>query len=159
MSSLITIKLRVNGQSKTVVVSPDTPLLYILRNDLGLTSAKFGCGLGECGACTVLVNGVAARSCVTTCGAVQDYDIVTLEGLATDGNPSPVQQAFIDHQAAQCGYCLNGMIMTVHALLLRNPQPSESEIRNELRYNLCRCGTHVEILAAARAAAGLGETE
>lgn len=87
MSSLITIKLRVNGQSKTVVVSPDTPLLYILRNDLGLTSAKFGCGLGECGACTVLVNGVAARSCVTTCGAVQDYDIVTLEGLTTDGNP------------------------------------------------------------------------
>ncbi len=153
MSSLISIKLSVNGQERTVTVGPDTPLLYVLRNDLGLTSAKFGCGLGECGACTVLVNGVAARSCVTTCGAVQDYAITTLEGLAVDGQPNPVQQAFIDHQAAQCGYCLNGMIMTIQALLLRNPSPSEAEIRNELRYNLCRCGTHLEILAAARAAA------
>lgn len=153
MSSLISIKLSVNGQEKTVTVSPDTPLLYVLRNDLGLTSAKFGCGLGECGACTVLVDGVAARSCITTCGAVQGYSITTLEGLSTDGKPNPVQQAFIDHQAAQCGYCLNGMIMTVQALLLRNPHPSEEEIRNELRNNLCRCGTHIEILAAARAAA------
>ncbi|MEZ2720136.1 (2Fe-2S)-binding protein [Paenalcaligenes hominis] len=153
MSSLISMKLSVNGQEKTVTVSPDTPLLYVLRNDLGLTSAKFGCGLGECGACTVLVDGVAARSCVTTCGAVQDYSITTLEGLAVDGQPNPVQQAFIDHQAAQCGYCLNGMIMTVQALLLRNPHPSQEEIRNELRHNLCRCGTHIEILAAAHAAA------
>lgn len=153
MSSLISIKLSVNGQEKTVTVSPDTPLLYVLRNDLGLTSAKFGCGLGECGACTVLVDGVAARSCVTTSGAVKDYCITTLEGLAHNGQPNPVQQAFIDHQAAQCGYCLNGMIMTVQALLLRNPHPSEAEIRNELRNNLCRCGTHIEILAAARAAA------
>lgn len=156
MSTPVSMRLRVNNQEREVQVSPDTPLLYVLRNDLGLKSPKFGCGLGECGACTVLVNGVAARSCVTTCSAVQGYAITTLEGLATEGEPNPVQQAFIDHQAAQCGYCLNGMIMTIQALLLRNVHPTEEEIRNELRHNLCRCGTHMEILAAARAAAQVG---
>ena len=156
MSRSESLKLLVNHQVHEVDIDPDTPLLYALRNDLHLTAPKYGCGLGECGACTVLVNGVAARSCVITCKAVQDYSVVTLEGLATDGKPNKVQQAFIDHQAAQCGYCLNGMIMTIQALLLRNPSPTETEIRQELRHNLCRCGTHVEILAAARAAAQQG---
>ena len=153
MSGPVLMQLRENDQEREVQVSPDTPLLYVLRNDLGFKSPKFGCGLGECGACTVLVNGVAARSCVVTCAAVEGYAITTLEGLAKEGEPNKVQQAFIDHQAAQCGYCMNGMIMTVQALLLRNAHPTEEEIRNELSHNLCRCGTHMEILAAARAAA------
>lgn len=152
MSKPVSLQLMVNHQLHTLEVEPDTPLLYVLRNDLALTGPKFGCGLGQCGACTVLVNGVAARSCITTCGTVKDYSITTLEGLSTDGKPNTVQQAFIDHQAAQCGYCLNGMIMTIQALLLRNPTPTEEQIRQELRYNLCRCGAHLEILAAALAA-------
>lgn len=152
MSKSVSLQLMVNHQLHTVQVEPDTPLLYVLRNDLALTGPKFGCGLGQCGACTVLINGVAARSCLTTCASVKDYSITTLEGLSTDDKPNPVQQAFIDHQAAQCGYCLNGMIMTIQALLLRNPTPTEEQIRQELRYNLCRCGTHLEIMAAAQAA-------
>ena len=145
--------LSVNEQRHEVSVEPDTPLLYVLRNDLCLNGPKFGCGLGECGACTVLVDGVAARSCVVPVSIVENRKIMTLEGLCRDGKPNAVQQAFIDHQAAQCGYCLNGMIMTVQALLNRNPHPTEAQIRNELRHNLCRCGTHVEIMAAASAAA------
>ncbi len=147
------LTLHVNQQTHTVAVSPETPLLYVLRNDLGLNGPKFGCGLGECGACTVLVDGVAARSCVLPVQAVQGHEVTTLEGLGTPDAPGPVQQAFIDQQAAQCGYCLNGMIMTMQALLNRNPHPTEEQIRRELKYNLCRCGTHVEILAAARQAA------
>lgn len=146
-------ELSVNGQSHQIEADADTPLLYILRNDLGLNGPKFGCGLGECGACTVLIDGVAARSCVLPLRSVTGHDITTLEGLGTAESPGHVQQAFIDQQAAQCGYCLNGMIMTVQALLNRNPHPTEQQIRQELKYNLCRCGTHVEIIAAARQAA------
>ncbi|ASR91535.1 Nicotinate dehydrogenase subunit A [Alcaligenes faecalis] len=141
--------MRVNQETHIIEVEPDTPLLYVLRNDLELNGPKFGCGLGECGACTVLVDGVAARSCVVPVSLVENRQITTLEGLAQDGQPNDVQQAFIDCQAAQCGYCLNGMVMTVQALLERHPQATEEEIRDELRYNLCRCGTHVEIMQAA----------
>lgn len=141
--------LRVNQETHIIEVEPDTPLLYVLRNDLELNGPKFGCGLGECGACTVLVDGVAARSCVVPVSLVENRQITTLEGLARNGQPNDVQQAFIDCQAAQCGYCLNGMVMTVQALLERNPQATEEQIRDELRYNLCRCGTHVEIVQAA----------
>lgn len=144
--------LSVNNQSHTVSVEPDSPLLYVLRNDLALNGPKFGCGLGECGACTVLVDGVAARACVIPVSVIEEREVTTLEGLSENGRPNAVAQAFIDNQAAQCGYCLNGMIMTVQALLNRNPQASEGQIRNELRHNLCRCGTHVEIMAAAIAA-------
>jgi nicotinate dehydrogenase subunit A len=135
-------------------VPHETPLLYVLRNDLALNGPKFGCGLGECGACTVIIDGVAARSCVVPVSIAQGRAIVTLEGLGSSRAPHPVQQAFIDEQAAQCGYCLNGMIMTAKALLDRTPCPSEREIRDELKFNLCRCGAHVEILRAVRRAAG-----
>jgi nicotinate dehydrogenase subunit A len=145
--------LSVNNEQHNVTVESDTPLLYVLRNDLALNGPKFGCGLGECGACTVLVDGVAARACVIPVSVIENRKVTTLEGLTENGRPNKVQQAFIDNQAAQCGYCLNGMIMTVQALLNRNPNPSEAQIRNELRHNLCRCGTHVEIMAAAIAAA------
>src|SRR5690606_15481992 len=148
-----TISLDVNGKTHSIEVEADTPLLYVLRNDLQLNGPKFGCGLGECGACTVLVDGVAARSCVIPVKGLAGHKITTLEGLGTPENPSPVQQAFIDQQAAQCGYCINGMIMTLQALLNRNPHPTEQQIRNELKFNLCRCGTHVEIMAAALQAA------
>jgi nicotinate dehydrogenase subunit A len=148
------IRLSVNDAVHELDVPGDTPLLYVLRNDLALNSPKFGCGLGECGACTVIMDGVAARSCVIPVAIAQGRAIVTLEGLGTSLAPHPMQQAFIDEQAAQCGYCLNGMIMTAKALLDRNPHPSEAEIRAELRYNLCRCGTHIEILRAVMRAAG-----
>jgi nicotinate dehydrogenase subunit A len=137
-----------------VDASPDTALLYVLRNDLALNGPKYGCGLGECGTCTVLVDGVAARSCVIPIEGCVGRTIVTLEGLGTSNDPDPVQQAFIAEQAAQCGYCLNGMIMTTKALLLRNPHPSEHEAKEALRYNLCRCGAHVEIIRAVMRAAG-----
>ena len=149
------LTLTVNGQAHTLDVPPQTLLLYVLRNDLALNGPKYGCGLGECGTCTVLIDGVAARSCVVPAGIVQGRAIVTLEGLGTIAAPGPVQQAFIEAQAAQCGYCLNGMIMTAQALLTRNPRPSETEIREELRYNLCRCGAHYEIIRAVQRAAGL----
>jgi nicotinate dehydrogenase subunit A len=142
------LRLTVNGRSHDVTAAHDTPLLYVLRNDLELNSPKYGCGLGECGACTVLIDGVAARSCVIPIASCAQRNIVTLEGLGTREHPDVVQQAFIDEQAAQCGYCLNGMIMTAKALLDRNPHPSETEVREALRYNLCRCGTHVEIVRA-----------
>lgn len=143
------ISIEVNGQQVTLDIAADAPLLNVLRNDLCLNGPKFGCGLGECGACTVLVDGVAARSCVIPLAGVAGRSIVTLDGLEQDGKLDPVQQAFIDEQGAQCGYCMNGMIMTVKALLLRSPRPSEHEIRSELDFNLCRCGTHVEIMRSA----------
>jgi nicotinate dehydrogenase subunit A len=149
-----TIRLTVNGRSHDVSAAADTALLYVLRNDLELNGPKYGCGLGECGTCTVLIDGSAARSCVIPIEGCVGRDIVTLEGLGTREHPDPVQQAFITEQAAQCGYCLNGMIMTTKALLMRTPQPSETEILEALRYNLCRCGAHVEIIRAAMRAAG-----
>lgn len=148
------LSLNVNGAVHQVDVRPDAPLLYILRNDLELNGPKFGCGLGQCGACTVLIDGVAARSCLTPVGGVSNKEITTLEGLGTIDKPDNVQQAFIDEQAAQCGYCLNGMIMATRALLNRNPNPTEDEIRQELAFNLCRCGTHLEIFRAVQRAAG-----
>ncbi|MRT03343.1 (2Fe-2S)-binding protein [Ewingella americana] len=147
------MEINVNGKMLPLSnVSADTPLLYILRNDLGLNGPKYGCGLGECGACTVLIDGVAARSCSIPLSGVQGKTITTLEGLGEEGKLHPVQQGFIDEQAAQCGYCANGMIMTLVALFERNPQASEDQIKNELAYNLCRCGTHLEILRAAEKA-------
>ena len=148
------IRLNVNGRIHEVGASPDTALLHVLRNDLELNGPKYGCGLGECGTCTVLIDGVAARSCVIPIEGCAGRDVVTLEGLGSRQHPDPVQEAFITENAAQCGYCLNGMIMTTKALLLRTPSPSESEIREALRYNLCRCGAHVEIMRAAMRAAG-----
>ncbi|MEX5549215.1 (2Fe-2S)-binding protein [Pseudomonas pergaminensis] len=155
ISQHITVALEVNGQKSEVSAMADTPLLLVLRNDLELNGPKYGCGLGECGACTVIIDGVAARSCVFPLSGAAGREIVTLEGLGTRQAPHLVQQAFIDEQAAQCGYCLNGMIMTTKALLDRNPNPSEAEVRNALSGNLCRCGTHIEILRAVLRAARL----
>ena len=149
-----TIRLAVNGRVHDVVAAPDTALLYVLRNDLELNGPKYGCGLGECGTCTVLIDGTAARSCVIPIEGCVAREIVTLEGLGTRASPDPVQDAFIKEQAAQCGYCLNGMIMTTKALLIQNPHPTEAEVLEALRYNLCRCGAHVEIIRAAMRAAG-----
>ena len=149
------IRVAVNGSVHELAVPPEAPLLYVLRNDLGLNGPKYGCGLGECGACTVLLDGVAARSCVLPLRAVGARRVVTLEGLGSASALHPVQRAFIDEQAAQCGYCLNGMIMTTAALLARSPSPDEAEIRAALRYNLCRCGTHVEIVRAVKRASRL----
>jgi nicotinate dehydrogenase subunit A len=146
--------LTVNGRVHDVDAAPDTALLYVLRNDLELNGPKYGCGLGECGSCTVLIDGTAARSCVIPISGCVGRDIVTLEGLGSRDHPDPVQQAFIKEQAAQCGYCLNGMIMTTKALLNRNPHPSKTELLEALRYNLCRCGAHIEITRAAMRAAG-----
>jgi len=148
-----TIRLRVNGAEHDVAAEPDTPLMYVLRNELSLNGPKFGCGLGQCGACTVHVDGAPRRSCVTAVSAVAGKEVVTLEGLGTPERPHPVQQAFIDEQAAQCGYCINGMIMQAAALLKSNPKPSEGEIRTALAENLCRCGTHQRIVAAIKRAA------
>jgi nicotinate dehydrogenase subunit A len=147
--------LMVNGEARTVEASPETPLIYILRNDFELNGPKFGCGLGECGACAVLVDGRSVRSCTTATASVEGREITTLEGLGTAASPHPVQQAFIEKQAAQCGYCLNGMIIATTALLRQNPAPDEATIRQALARHLCRCGTHVEILAAVRRAAEL----
>jgi nicotinate dehydrogenase subunit A len=150
-----TIRLKVNGRMHEVNAAPDTALLYILRNDLELNGPKFGCGLGECGTCTVLIDGVAARSCVIPIDGCIDREILTLEGLGSRDHLDPVQDAFISEQAAQCGYCLNGMIMSTKALLIRTPHPSETEVLEALRYNLCRCGAHIEIVRAVMRAAGL----
>jgi nicotinate dehydrogenase subunit A len=154
-----TYSLTVNDETRQVVIEPNTPLLYALRNDLELNGPKFGCGLGECGACTVLIDGMAARSCVFPVKGAEGRKVTTLEGLGSREHPDPVQRAFIEEQAAQCGYCLNGMIMTTKALLMRNPNPTDQQIREALRFNLCRCGTHVEILRAARRAAELQQAE
>lgn len=150
-----TVTLIVNGRTETLAVPPDAPLLYVLRNDLGLNGPKYGCGFGECGACMVLVDGVAARACVIPAGGVQGRRLTTLEGLGTGDERHPVQQAFIDAQAAQCGYCLNGMIISTVALLERQPHPTDEQVRDALSHNLCRCGTHVEILNAVQRAAEL----
>jgi nicotinate dehydrogenase subunit A len=147
-------RLTVNGRTHDIEAAPDTALLYVLRNDLALNGPKYGCGLGECGACTVLIDGKAARSCVIPIEGCVNREITTLEGLGSRDCPDPVQQAFITEQAAQCGYCLNGMIMTTKALLTIDPHPSLQQIREALRYNLCRCGAHLEILRAAMRAAG-----
>jgi nicotinate dehydrogenase subunit A len=147
------ISLKVNGATRSVPAEPDTPLLYVLRNDLELNGAKFGCGLAQCGACTVLVDGKAVRSCVTPIESLANAEITTLEGLGTIDKPHPLQRAFIEEQAAQCGYCINGMIMTAKALLDRNPRPSETDVRQALAENLCRCGTHNRIVRAVLRAA------
>src|SRR5499427_9011183 len=139
------ISLRVNGARRSVPAEPDTPLLYVLRNDLTLNGAKFGCGLAQCGACTVLLDGKAVRSCITEIGTVGDSNITTIEGLGTIDKPHPLQRAFMIEQAAQCGYCSNGMIMSAKALLDANPHPSEHDVRESLAGNLCRCGTHNRI--------------
>jgi len=151
--------LKVNGASRTVPASPDTPLLYVLRNDLELNGAKFGCGAAQCGACTVLIDGQAVRSCVTTIGSLVNAEITTLEGLGTIEHPHALQRAYIAEQAAQCGYCINGMIMSAKALLNRNPKPTENDVRQALAANLCRCGTHNRIVRAIlRAANEMGRT-
>jgi nicotinate dehydrogenase subunit A len=149
------VNLIVNGQAHALDVPKDAPLLNILRNDLCLNGPKYGCGLGQCGACTVLIDGIEARSCVIPVGGVDGRHVVTLEGLSVQGTLHPVQQAFVECQAAQCGYCLNGMVLSTVALLRRNPQPSELQTRDALAHNLCRCGTHLEILQAVRRAATL----
>ena len=148
------IALSVNGKPVQVAVDdPDMPLLYALRNDLELHGPRFGCGLGQCGACTVLIDGEAVRSCQLPLGAVGDGRITTLEGLGTAEQPHALQKAFIDEQAVQCGYCINGMIMEAQALLDINPTPTESEVRDALNGNLCRCGTHNRIVRAVLRAA------
>jgi nicotinate dehydrogenase subunit A len=148
------IPLDVNGSSVAVTVDdPEMPLLYALRNDLGLHGPRFGCGLGQCGACTVNIDGEAVRSCITPVSDARSKKIVTLEGLGSIGRPHPLQQAFIDEQAVQCGYCINGMIMQAKPLLDRNKQPSDAEIKQALADNLCRCGTHLRIIRAIKRAA------
>jgi len=155
----VRFSLNVNDAVESVEANPETPLLYILRNDLSLNGPKYGCGLGECGACAVLVDGRAVRSCTIQLRAVGARRVTTLEGLGTPEHLHPVQAAFIDEAAAQCGYCLNGMIIATAALLNRNANPDEEAIREALRHHLCRCGTHMEILAAARRAVTYANAE
>jgi len=145
-------KLEVNGKPVTVDAEADTPLLYVLRDDLGLNAAKFGCGLGQCGACTVLVNDEPVLSCVTPLAMLEGKRVTTLEGLGTIDKPGPLQRAFIDEQAAQCGYCIPGMMMRAAALLKKTPRPTEAQIRDALFPNLCRCGTHMRIIRAVKRA-------
>lgn len=145
--------LRVNGREQEVVAEPDTPLLYILRNDLGLKGTRFGCGAGQCGACTVLFDGNAVQSCDTPLWSAVGHEVTTVEGLGSAERPHPLQRAFIDEQAAQCGYCIDGIIMSAAALLAKNPQPTRQEIAAALERNLCRCGTHVRVLRAIERAA------
>jgi len=153
------VTLKVNGASRTVPAEPDTPLLYVLRNDFALNGAKFGCGLAQCGACTVLVDGKPVRSCITAAGAVGNAEVTTLEGLGTPDKPHPLQKAFIDEQAAQCGYCVAGMIMSAKELLDRNPKATEAQVKEALAGNLCRCGTHNRIVSAVmRAGREMGRT-
>jgi nicotinate dehydrogenase subunit A len=146
------IELTVNGTPHRIDIDPATPLLYVLRDELHLNGAKFGCGLGQCGACTVMAEGEAIYSCLTPMAALQGRKITTVEGLGTVESPGPLQRAFIAEQAAQCGYCIAGMIMRAQALLQRNPSPSDAEIRAQMEPNLCRCGTHMRILRAIRRA-------
>jgi nicotinate dehydrogenase subunit A len=150
--------LRVNGQTHEINADPETPLLYILRNDLKLNGAKYGCGLGQCGACTVMVDGEAAFSCLVPVLLLEGKDITTLEGLGTIDNPGPMQRAFIEEQAAQCGYCIPGMMMRAQALLERNPNATDADIREHMSPGLCRCGTHMRILRAVGRAANLMKT-
>jgi len=151
------ITLHVNGEDRIATLSdPDTPLLYVLRDDLALRGPKFGCGLGQCGACMVLIEGEAVRSCIIGAADSQGQSITTLEGLGSPDRPSPMQAAFIAEQAAQCGYCTNGMIMTTTALLTRTPHPAEDDVRAALAGNLCRCGSHARVIAAVMRAASEG---
>ena len=148
------VTLTVNGARRTSPAAPDTPLLYILRNDLNLNAAKYGCGFGQCGACTVMIDGTATRSCITPAKQVGAKRVTTLEGLGTVDKPHALQTAFIDEQAAQCGYCVAGAMMTAKALLDKNPKPNEGQIRSALAGNLCRCGTHNRIVRAIQRASG-----
>src|ERR1043166_4895585 len=150
--------LKVNGRDHQVDADRDTPLLYVLRDDLRLNAAKFGCGLGQCGACTVIVDGKAVLSCVTPMVLLEGKQVTTLEGLGTASKPAPIQRAFMEEQAAQCGYCIAGIMMRAQALLQRNPRPTNEKIRSELVPHLCRCGTHMRILRAVRRAARLMDT-
>jgi nicotinate dehydrogenase subunit A len=151
----LSLTLNINGADHAVDVDPATPLLYVLRDDLKLNGAKFGCGLGQCGACTVIVDGQAVFSCLLPAVAAQGRKVVTVEGLGTAAAPGPIQKAFETEQAAQCGYCIAGMIMRAKALLDAMPRPTEADIRAGMQPNLCRCGTHMRILRAVRRAAGL----
>ena len=148
------ISLRVNGKTQLVDVDPEMPLLYALRNDLQLNGPKFGCGLAQCGACTVIMDGNAIRSCVTPVSAARNKAVTTLEGLGNTKKMHKIQQAFVDEQAVQCGYCINGMIMTSKALLDKNPKPNDTQIKEALAGTLCRCGTHLRILRAVKRASG-----
>src|SRR5712672_754334 len=150
--------LKVNGQNHEINADPDTPLLYVLRDDIKLNAAKFGCGLGQCGSCTVIVDGKAVLSCVTPLLLLEGKQVTTLEGLGTAEAPAPIQRAFIEEQAAQCGYCIAGMMMRAQALLQRNPKPTDEQIRAELEPHLCRCGTHMRILRAVHRAIRLMDT-
>ena len=150
--------LKVNGREHQVDADPDTPLLYVLREDIKLSAAKFGCGLGQCGACTVIVDGKAVLSCVTPMILLEGKQVTTLEGLGTASKPAPIQRAFMEEQAAQCGYCIAGIMMRAQALLQRNSRPTNEQIRSELETHLCRCGTHMRILRAVRRAARLMDT-
>jgi aerobic-type carbon monoxide dehydrogenase small subunit (CoxS/CutS family) len=150
--------LKVNGLTHQIDAEADTPLLYVLRDDLKLNAAKFGCGLGQCGSCTVMVDGKAVLSCVTPLLLLEGKQVTTLEGLGTISEPAPIQRAFMEEQAAQCGYCIAGMMMRAQALLQKNSKPTDEEIRAELQPNLCRCGTHMRILRAVRRAARLMDT-
>ena len=152
------ITLKVNGQERRIDADPDTPLLYVLRDELELNAAKFGCGLGQCGACTVIVDGKAVLSCVTPLLLLEGKQVTTLEGLGSIEAPAPIQRAFIEEQAAQCGYCIAGMMMRAQALLQKNSRPTDDQIRAELEPHLCRCGTHMRILRAVHRAAHLMQT-
>ena len=149
------ISLRVNDHPRVVDTDPTTPLLYVLRNDLELHGPRFGCGLGQCGACTVVMDGNAVRSCSVAVSAAQNRSITTLEGLGTLARPHPLQAAFIEEQAAQCGYCMNGMIMTAKVLLDKNPHPTDDQIKQALNGNLCRCGSHLRVIRAVKRAASV----
>jgi nicotinate dehydrogenase subunit A len=153
------VRIRVNGTERDVMAAPDTPLLYVLHNELMLNGPKFGCGVGQCGSCTVLVDGAPRRSCNTELSAVAGKSVVTLEGLADGMKPHPLQQAFIDEQAMQCGYCANGMIMRAAALLANTPKPTREQITNAMSGNLCRCGSHMRIVRAIERAAGTSTTD
>ncbi|HWI14053.1 MAG TPA: (2Fe-2S)-binding protein [Burkholderiales bacterium] len=152
------VTLNVNGRAYQVDADPDAPLLYVLRDHLQLNAAKFGCGLGQCGACTVMVDGQPVFSCITPISVLPDRKIKTVEALGTPDSPGPVQRAFIEEQAAQCGYCIPGMMMRAQALLERNPAPTKAQIRAHMNTNLCRCGTHMRILRAVERAAGYFKT-
>jgi nicotinate dehydrogenase subunit A len=148
-----TLSVVVNGKRHRVQATPETPLLYVLRNEVGLQGPRFGCGLAQCGACTVHLNGEAVRSCIVPVKAVQGQKVTTLEALATEKNPHPVVEAFIEEDAAQCGYCINGMVMQSVAFLKKNPRPTEAQIKKALNANICRCGTHYRIVRAVQRAA------
>jgi nicotinate dehydrogenase subunit A len=149
------LSLKINGKNHQVDVEPECPLLYVLRDNVGLNNPRFGCGLGQCGACTVLVNQVPTRSCTLPVSRAAGKDITTLEGLGTPEHPHPVQQAFIQEQAFQCGYCLNGWVMTAKALLDKHPHPTDEQMKTAFESLVCRCGSHVQIAAAVRRAAGM----